>query len=352
MKSLCLILICFVASQGRSAGDASGLKISAAVDIIGSVNVNTKDSARDRIDVREAEILLTGPIDHVFDGLLSFAAHSEKGIARAELHEAFIGSTKLIPRSQFKVGQYFLGVGRLNRFHRHEWPFISAPKVQEKFFGAEGALDTGLEYTVLVPTSFFLAATLGLSNGYTYGHSHNEGERPKVPTHYGRLASYQALPLGGGAELGLNFLQRTAADSTRMTLYGVDFAAKWREGPALNVLLQSELWVRVLEPKATRAEKALGFYLFPQKALTEQTYLGVLWDYYTVLELKDVTGKHLQNNEQKFLPTLTYKASEFSTLRLAYSLAYLAQDGHKTKNEQKIEAQATFIIGAHPAHAF
>src|SRR3989338_6739695 len=146
MKRLFIVLILtmFSFSSEILAEDGSGLKVSAAVDIVGSVKTRKKSSGEDRIDVREAELLLTGPIDHRFDGLLSLAAHRENGVARAEVHEAFISSSKLVPRSRIKVGQYFLGIGRLNRIHRHEWNFISAPEVHQRFFGSEGLLDTGL----------------------------------------------------------------------------------------------------------------------------------------------------------------------------------------------------------------
>ena len=117
-----------------SFGDNTGMKVSASVDIQGSSKVSGESDAENRIDVREAEILIYGPVDHVFDGLLSLAAHKEEGASLFEIHEAFLSSSKLVPRSTIKVGQFFLGVGRLNRIHRHEWPFISAPKVHALFF--------------------------------------------------------------------------------------------------------------------------------------------------------------------------------------------------------------------------
>ncbi len=341
----------FLLSKLAFAYEESGLQISAAVDIVGSANVTNREATKDRLDVREAEIMLDAPIDHLFDGTLSFAAHREKGVSIAEVHEAYISSSKLIPSSQIKAGQYFLGIGRLNRMHRHEWAFITAPQVQAKFFGSEGVLDSGVEYTVLAPTSFYLQATVGITSGYTYGHAHNEGKRPKVPTHYARLASYTSLFAGGGAEAGVNFLQRTDADSRVMRLYGLDFVAKWREGAVLDVLVQSELWLRTLESQEMRrSEKTLGFYIFPQKALTEQFYLGALWDFYAVVNSD--TNPGLQNNDQKIVPTLSFKASEFSTLRLGYNFDFPVRKDCNTKVQQAVEVQATFILGAHPAHAF
>ena len=135
---------------------------------------------------RKSRSLRTAPIDQTFNGVLSFAAHREEGETVAEVHEAYLSTSNLIPRSTIRVGQFFLGVGRLNRFHRHEWSVIFAPHVQENFFGEEGALDSGVEYSWLAPLPFYLETTVGLTNGFTYGHAHNEGEKPRKPTHYAR----------------------------------------------------------------------------------------------------------------------------------------------------------------------
>jgi hypothetical protein len=334
------------------AEDGTGLKISAAVDMAGSFRANRQSTANDRFDVREAEILFNAPIDHLFDGVMSAAAHREAGVSMFEVHEAYIGSTKLIPRSRFRLGQYFLGVGRLNRFHRHEWPFIFAPKVQEQFFGEEGAVDSGAEYSFLTPLPFFLELTAGVSNGWTYGHSHNEGEKPKQPTHYGRIATYFSLPVGGGAQTGFNYLSRTTSKGDRMSLIGMDLVAKWRQGGVLTFLLQGEFWQRSLRPSNGDEEKSFGAYLLPQYGMSSSLQAGVLIDYYTLMSLKDITGKQIDNSDVRISPTITYKASEFSSFRLAYDWSASKQDNRPDKNIQSVQTQATFMIGAHPAHDF
>jgi hypothetical protein len=332
--------------------DSSGLKISAAVDLLGSYKADKDSTAEDSFGPREAEIVLTAPIDPSFDGFFSVAAHREGGEAVVELHEAFIRTTRLIPRSNVRAGQFFLGVGRLNRLHRHEWPIITAPKVHTEFFGEEGALDSGLEYTWLAPLPFFLESTFGVTNGFTYGHAHDEGEKPKQPTHYARLATYTEMPGNGGAQTALNYLSRTDATGTRMTLAGLDLTAKWREAGVLNFLLQSEVWHRTWAPEGVEAEKTLGAYVLPQYALDVQYYLGLLLDYYSVLTLKDAIGQSLDNSVIGLVPTLTYKASEFSTLRLAYHHTKSTREDQPDLTERRVEFQANFTIGAHPAHDF
>lgn len=334
------------------ADDGSGMKVSASVDAVGDFKANKDSKASDRFDIREAEVLLYGPIDHLFDGSLSLAAHRESGVSMFEVHEAHIASSKLIPRSRFKLGQFFLGVGRLNRFHRHEWPFITPPTVQARFFGDEGVVDSGAEYSYLLPLPFFLDLTVGLTNGFVYGHAHNEGEKPKQPTHYARLGTYFGVFADGGAQVGLNYLGRKAANNEMMTLFGTDIVAKWRSGSVIDFLLQSEVWHRTRKPEAGEVERSLGAYILPQAALGSQMQFGIRLDYYSILTLKDVTGSDIPNYELGIVPTLTYKASEFSSFRAAYSYGRVSQKGSEESRSDAFEVQTTFMLGAHPAHDF
>lgn len=332
--------------------EGTGLQTSASVNAVGSYKVDKDDEASNRIDIREAELTLYSPIDHVFDGKLSLAAHQEAGESLFELHEAVISSSKLIPYSSLKVGQYFLGVGRLNRTHPHEWPFISAPKVHEEFFGKEGALDTGAEISTLVPASFFINISAGVTNGWTYGHSHDEGEKPKTPTHYSRVSTFLEPSDELGIAIGSNYLSRTASNGTKMTLLGLDAVAKLARGGYNALLIQGELWHRELKPEVGNKNTTLGSYLLAQYGFSKNLYASIRADYFTVASLKDATGEKIDNSEYSVVPTLTYKPSEFSTFRLAFNHSTSTQSRLDDETNKTIELQSNFIIGAHPAHDF
>lgn len=330
--------------------DGTGLKISASTDIVGGLNLKENSGATNSIQVRGAEVMLYAPADHLFDGTLSVAAHGEGGIPQLELHEAWVGSTRLLPRSRFRVGQFFLGVGRLNQFHQHDWPFITAPRVHQTFLAPEGALDTGLEYTFLFPTPFFLEFTLGVTNGYVFGHDHSRGNRPQFPTHYGRLQTFVSAPESGGTQLGLNYIGRMDSAREKMSLIGLDWTSKWKEAATTRFLLQSEVWYRVLTLDSTR--KQWGSYLYPQLHAGDNVFVGLRLDYFSDLSLTDATNVTVKNFELAVVPTLTYKSSEFATFRLAYSMKPQYQIDQFTETGHLLEAQAIFILGAHPAHDF
>ena len=329
----------------------TGLQTSAAVDIVGQSG-NAPESKSDRLDIREAELSLFAPIDHLFDGTLTAAAHNDEGKSFFEIHEAFVGSTKLVPRSRFRLGQFLLGVGRLNQTHRHDWPFVSAPRIHRELFGSETAIDSGLEVGSLLPASFYLDLSAGVTSGWKFGHAHSEGARPLVPTHYLRAATYLELPRSGGMQAGLNYLSRTDSSGAKRSYFGLDATAKWRQARILRTLLQTEIWYRTLAPAAGETENTLGAYLYPQYGFDNNVSFGLRFDYYSVLTLKDATGNKVDNGSVAVVPTLTYKSSEFMTLRLAYTRDWTNNPGQATQETGLVEVQATFILGAHPAHDF
>lgn len=331
--------------SGIAFADNAGLGISGAVDLYGGFGLNSQASGPSQFDVlREAELIVYSPADHLFDGRLGVAAHLEGGDYFLELHEAFISSTKLIPRSRIKAGQFFLGVGRLNQIHRHDWVFITAPASHTRFFDAEGVLDLGVEFGTLFPLPFYLDLTVGVTAGRKYGHVHGAGAVPRVPTHYLRLVTYADLDPSTGVQVGLNYLGRVANDGTKKTMLGLDLVGKWRDNKRLAFLLQSELWYRNEIPAGNAAEREFSAYLYPQYGFTEALYLGVRADLLTHFDANTLN--------LNFVPTLTYKPSEFTTFRAAYNFQTSRRAGVLTSSAHYAELQAIFLLGAHPAHIF
>jgi hypothetical protein len=338
-------------SQGKTA--AEWVKISASADLVGTALSRTPQTRPTRLDVRSVELLLHSPVDYLFHGTLSLAGHLESGVVALELHEAFLGSTQLIPHSRFRVGQFFLTIGRLNHFHQHEWPFISAPEVHQTFFDTEGVFDTGLEYAILFPfLPFYLDLTLGLTNGWTFGHSHNEGRSPKFPTCYGRLATFGSFSETGGIMVGFNALIRQPQGLNRVWILGIDTTAKFREPSYVALLIQSEIWLRNIHPRTGSDETALGGYLFPNYFFSPVWGFGIRLDALSVLTLKTASGTAISNLKWALVPTITLKPSEFTTFRLAGTLDWMLKQGRNTLVDHRLEFQVAFNLGDHPTHEF
>lgn len=353
LRSFPLFLLVLFSAMGAVADEGTGLRLSGAVDITAQYNLSKGNDNPTNIIPRGAEFMLMAPIDHLFDGTLSFAAHGNEN-AGVELHEAWIGSSKLIPRSRFRLGQFFLGVGRLNQFHQHDWPFISTPRVHQEFFAFEGVFDTGLEYSFLFPTPFFLELTAAVTSGFVFGHSHLRATAspPKIATNYARLATYVTLPWEGGSQIGISYLGNRSNSNLDLLLLGLDFTAKWKELKRNLLLIQSEVWYRERRPAGSPVEQALGFYVYPEYSLGEDLYLGLRLDYYSILNLRDRVGQPLTYVEWNLAPTLSYKPSEFATFRLAYNRRPEIDSLSGNRVQQYLEFQSIFILGAHPAHDF
>jgi hypothetical protein len=118
-------------------------------------------------------------------------------------------------------------------------------------------------------------------------------------------------------------------------------------------LVQSEIWYRNLSSPGAENSEDLGAYIYPQALVGEDLYAGVRIDLFTELNRRFVSDNSKQDNlNYAFVPTLTYKHSEFSTLRLAYTRDTETFKGEADQVHEKIELQWVAILGAHPAHSF
>ena len=351
----------------------SPMGISASVDLLHPASFDNDEN--NRLIVRDAELSLFGSIDHLFDGVLTLTGHSEYEGFHFEVHEAYIGSSKLIPRSRFRIGKFLLAVGRLNPFHRHDWPFITAPKIQREFFNsghtaydAEGAIDTGIEYSILLPLPFYFDLTLGVTNGYEFGHSHAGAhdhdehdhdhehyhaahKRPQSPLYYVRPTFYFALADDSGLLLGLNYLNHKDHAGVEMALTGLDATYKKREGRRLKWLFQSEIWHRAMNQTPNGDTSTIGAYIYPQFGWSEKIFFGLRLDAYSRLNGSH-EGEDKKNLDYAFAPVFTYKPSEFSHLRVAYTHEVETVEGSDDRTDRRLEFQFVYFLGAHPAHDF
>ena len=356
-----ILMTCFFSSvvfAQQPANPLQNINLGVAVDTLASGGFDR--GTDNQVNVRSGEILLYGPVDHLFDGVLNVAGHNHDGDFHFELHEGYIGSSRLIPQSRFRVGKFLLGVGRLNTYHQHDWPFVTAPKVFREFFNpgatilqAEGLADTGAEYSWLLPTSRYIDITVGVTNGYCYGECNTPGQKPPYPLYYIHPSTFFDYGDGKGLLVGASYLSRRNSDAISTNLYGLDAVYKVRQGKRLKWLLQSEVFYQVQTVTDAENTRKLGFYVYPQYGMNERLSFGCRVDGFSQLNLKDsVTGEKQKDFDYALVPTISYKASEFSTVRLAYAHEVDTTQGKDNRMDRQIQLQLTFLLGAHPAHDF
>lgn len=344
--------------SASAAGVLEEMKSNAAIDLVAPVSF--EDHSKNKMLARSVELQFFGPLDPNFDANLNVAGHYDEGQFKFELHEATVGSATLLPQSRFRVGKFFLGFGRLNTYHQHDWPFIQAPKAHRVFLtpGAEntlqseGASDAGVEYSWLLPTAHFVELTVGATNGFCYGHCHTEGTKPPRPLFYVHPKTFFETESGGVA-LGVSYMNRKSAAKTKTDLYGLDLTWKARENKRLAWLLQTEFYYEEQKEELGELTRKGGFYAFPQYGFTEQLYLGLRLDGFSHLNMRWVTtNEHRPDFDYGVTPTLTWKPSEFSSLRLAYSHEVDTTRGEADVRDRQVQLQFTGVLGAHPAHEF
>ena len=324
-----------------------------AGDFVYQQGLSEKSSAGDKVLLRGAELMFFAPTDYLFDGLVSAAAHDESGVTVFEIHELVLSSSKLIPNTNFKVGQFFLGIGRLNRFHQHDWNFTYAPRIHRDLLDNEGVFDSGAEFTFNVPVDFSLELTAGLTSGFRFGHSHTAGSKPLSPTHYARISSFMPYSSTSGFQIGGSYLGRKDSQKNRMQLIGLDLTSKWREGKVVKLLLQSEAWYRLAQNSAGEDSKQVGMYLFAEYGLNASHAFGVRADAYKDLSIfHSITEKKINQIHYGFTGQWTFISSEFTKIRTTVTHELEIQEGRQTTEDTRFDLQFIFIIGSHPAHEF
>jgi len=332
---------------------SDAVKLSLAADMVYSQAINSNSQADDKLVMRGAELSFYAPIDHQFDGLLSAAAHDEGGETVFELHELNLSSSKIIPRSHFKIGQFFLGIGKLNHQHQHDWSFIRAPIHHAIFFDQEGTLDSGLEYDYLLPTPWISHMTLGITSGHKWGHSHTAGSRPKIPTHYFRYSQFHPIGRTDGIEWGINTARRKDSQGILSELLGFDLTIKFREGKVIKHKWLSETWYRHQKDAQLNSSEQIGSYIYYSYGINESFSIGHRLDGYRDNSLiNSLTQKKINNIRYNNTLDFTYYSSEFARIKSALSHDFSREEGVSKNRDTRFEMQFVFILGSHPAHDF
>lgn len=327
---------------------ASPLQIMGAVDLVLPVHSKADLQDQNRLSIRSAELSFSAPLDSLFEGTIIFAGHSHGGNFLWDIHEAYLKSTELWPGRTIKVGKFLLGIGRLNQMHQHEWLFTEAPKVHREFFADEAAMDTGLEIRESFGEDSPFELTLGLTNGYCYGHCDQLGRRPITPVHYLRLQYGTA-----SQQTGANYWGYTDFSGLKVWHTGLDFVWKKMSHKRAKHRLQSEIYYRNRLPLNQPAIVDAGTYVYYQRAWNKRWSSGIRGDIFSELNRRWQTVDEKRSNlDYEILLNSTYQRSELTSLRWGLAHAAETQRGDSAVTDTRVEFQIVYMMGAHPAHGF
>ena len=320
---------------------------------------------------REIELNLFGQIDPYARAEVRFEAGQESRgqDINVKLAEANLTLMTLPFNTQAKLGMMRNRFGLTNQIHEHDLPFIDRPDVYLQFFGQEGLVERGFEATWVPPLPFYVQLLGGLFDGdneVAFGLG-----SLKSPLVTGRVRTFFDLDEWGAFQVGASIANGLTPDQLNSQIIGFDAKYKYRPEGWQHALftvggeyLYSIRQVLVTDPTAEdpvqqkRTRERDGWYVYGELqpfrfGALSRWALGFRYDR-TQYPVNPGTQWAVQ-------PYLSFMPSEFLRFRVGYKhtersecCSYLGfqNNGGSAKNVDEWLFQATFILGAHPAHPF
>jgi hypothetical protein len=325
-----------------------------AIGMVIDATAEHRSKAGGDFNLRAAELGISAAIDPYARAYAFINATREE----VELEEAAIVTTSLPWNLQARAGRFFADFGRLAKFHPHEYPFVNTPLSLERMVGGESRAD-GVELSYLVPTPFFLRATLGGYNKMGAENERLDDTRPRAWsrfTYLGRLQTYVDVADNHSLELGsslaytpsLRIPEETKSGSRSLT--GLDLTYRYQPlGSTLyqGFTLGGELFgntERIERASGFRRLRALGGYAYAEAKLSREWAAGFLFD--NAPSLSSPGKKTIS-----YSPFMTWNLSEFNRLRFQYSFLDDQVREEKTERGNQFFLQWTTFLGSH-SHGF
>jgi hypothetical protein len=349
-------------------GNLLNPQITGFIDTGGSLSSDGDNKARNRFNLREAELDLRGAVSPRADGVLILAMGEEiedpfgdvDVSIEFEVEEAYLNVHTLPRDLALKAGKFRSAFGRNNLLHTHDLPQVTRPLAVQAFLGPEGlaTLGASLDWIVPNPWDRYVELTTQLVNADGGSESPILGGPDAVnPAVLSHLKLFQDVGDTGSLELGASFLHtRTSGDRDAAGyVLGADATYHWRD-PAQpdfrSLLLQGELfWSNSDFDDEIRGiihDDNWGFYLFGQYQLGQNWYAGVRYDY---TDFPNLEVRRRTDSDWGISSYVTWYLNEALRLRLEYQhleRELLGQSDH----EDSLLLGLTFYIGAHPPHPY
>jgi len=346
-----------------------------AADFVGNLtqhnvqkaNAGTFSGRENRFFPREVELGLFGQIDPYAYGTVRIETGEEVpgGEMTVNLAEAWLTLLTLPYGTQAKLGQLRNRFGWSNVLHAHDLPWVDVPDVYRVFFGEEGLVEKGVEAT-WVPDflPFYLMVLGGIFNGdneVAFGHG-----RLTSPLVTGRVATFFDLTDTMALQVGASVANGETPERLRSTLVGYDLKFKYRPDGWLHPLLtlasegiysirRTERGVDldgdgIFDAFQKQTRNSFGWYGWGEVQPWRRWAFGVRYD---------STQYPADPGYQWAVgPYVSFYPSEFLRFRLGYKHTERTQqtdpagNGGSGRIMDEWFFQATFILGAHPAHSF
>jgi hypothetical protein len=361
--------------QRRGAGQLL-FDIGVAGDFVGNLTQSNVEKAgggtfaglENRFFPREVELSLFGQIDPYASAVVRIESGEEDRAGELAVHLAEANLTLLtLPfGTQAKLGLVRNRFGYSNEYHAHDLPWIDRPNVFRIFFGEEGLNEKGVEGTIVPDLPFYVEELVGVFDG------DNEdafgAATLRAPLITGRVRTFFELGSEHGILLGMSVANGQTSDRLPSTILGWEGRYKYRPdgwlhplitvtGEALYSLRKVNVDVDadgdgVTDTVDKKQRNHWGWYLGGEVQPWRRVAGGVRFDW---SQYPADPGY-----EYSIEPYVSFWPSEFLRFRLAYKRTDRSTQtrdavnlsGGSARTVDELLFQATFILGAHPAHPF
>jgi hypothetical protein len=361
--------------QRRGAGQLL-FDIGVAGDFVGNLTQSNVEKAgggtfaglENRFFPREVELSLFGQIDPYASAVVRIESGEEDRAGELAVHLAEANLTLLtLPfGTQAKLGLVRNRFGYSNEYHAHDLPWIDRPNVFRIFFGEEGLNEKGVEGTIVPDLPFYVEGLVGVFDG------DNEdafgAATLRAPLITGRVRTFFELGSEHGILLGMSVANGQTSDRLPSTILGWEGRYKYRPdgwlhplitvtGEALYSLRKVNVDVDadgdgVTDTVDKKQRNHWGWYLGGEVQPWRRVAGGARFDW---SQYPADPGY-----EYSIEPYVSFWPSEFLRFRLAYKRTDRSTQtrdavnlsGGSARTVDELLFQATFILGAHPAHPF
>jgi hypothetical protein len=323
---------------------------------------------------REIELSLFGQIDPYARAEVRFEAGQEQRgqDISLSLAEATLTLMTLPFNTQAKLGQMRNRFGLTNATHEHDLPFIDRPDVLVQFFGGEGLVEKGAEFTWVPPLPFYLELLGGVFNGDNET-AFGRGSL-KYPLATGRVRTFFDFDEWGAIQLGMSVASGQTTENLQNTILGWDVKYKYKPegwqhalftvaGEALYQMRQVNVFGEDLDgdgvpdtPNEKRTRNRIGWYAYGD---VQPFRFGPLSLFSAGFRYDWTEYPTNPGHQWAVQPYLSFLPSEFLRFRVGYKHTEGNTPGCCTNTgvgsariKDELFFQSTFILGAHPAHPF
>ncbi len=369
------VLLLLAATDAARAQTSSNPEISVIprflifTDDGGKLDQGKREFSRPEFQFQEIEAVFAGYLNpYARADVIMALSGPDIEAASLGLEEAYLTVLRGLPLDlNVRAGKYRAEFGKLNMMHPHQWPFITQPILQQRFFGEEALNDLGISASVMLPTGdLYSRLTLDVLRGLSIPRAAGLEDTTDESQPYaasGRLMGF--FPVGDDADLETGISAYTGVHDpyTRddFWYWNFDFKYRYRPSTYTSLVIQGEYLLntrdavqgRDLVPfvdaagnPERRSITSGGLYLYADYQFLKMFSAGSRFDWSQSPYGTDdpATGISVFFGY--------YPVEETIGLRLEYQHMRTDVPGGEARAVNFIGLQTVFSLGPHKAHPF